>query len=107
MKFYKGLYIGESVKDPDKVKRKLKRHEGSNIHVICIATGNDQLEIFHSAYLKQKYYRKNPPIIVGIASDYKEAVDIVVRITEESLYETGNCDLKEYLKIRAQKLSQK
>ena len=57
MKFYKYLYIGDTVKDPAKAKRKLKLHAGQLVYVICIAQGNDQLEIFHSAYLKQKYYR--------------------------------------------------
>ena len=55
MKFYKYLYIGDTVKDPAKAKRKLKLHAGQLVYVICIAQGNDQLEIFHSAYLKQKY----------------------------------------------------
>lgn len=98
MKFYKYLYIGDTVKDPDKVKRKLKRHAGQLVYVICISHGADQLEIFHSAYLKQKYYRYYPPIIVGIANDYNEAVDIVVQIAGECLEATGGCNLKEYLK---------
>lgn len=102
MKFYKGLYVGESIKDPVKVKRQLKLHKGTFVYVICIAAGNDQLEIFHSGYLKQKYYRKNPPIVIGIASDYKEAVDIVVKITQECVTATGNCNLKEYLKYKVQ-----
>lgn len=100
MKFYKYLYIGDTVKEPAKVKRRLKRHAGQLIYVICIAAGDDQLEIFHSAYLKQKYYRYHPPIIVGIASNYDEAVDIIVQITKECLQTTGGCNLKEYLKLR-------
>ncbi len=103
MKFYKALYIGDTVKEPDKIKKKLKKHEGTFVYVITIATGPDQLEIYHSGYLKQKYYRKHPPIIIGIASDYKEAVDIVVQITQECLETTGNCNLKEYLKQKVKK----
>ena len=72
MKFYKYLYIGDTVKDPAKAKRKLKLHAGQLVYVIYIAQGNDQLEIFHSAYLKQKYYRLYPPVIVGIANNYDE-----------------------------------
>ncbi len=105
MKFYKALYIGDTVKEPDKVKKKLKHHEGTFVYVICIAAGNEQLEIFHSGYLKQKYYRKHPPIIVGIASDYKEAVAIVLQITKECVAITGGCNLKEYLKLKVKKAS--
>lgn len=101
MKFYKYLYVGDNIKNPDKVKRKLKYHAGQLfIYVICIANGSDQLEIYHCAYLKQKYYRYHPPVIVGIAGSYEEAVNIVVQITKESLEFTGCCDLKEYLKFR-------
>lgn len=101
MKFYKYLYIGDTVKDAAKIKRKLKRHAGVGGYVICIAKGDDQLEIYQAAYLKQRYYRYHPPIIVGIATTYDEAVDIVVQITKESLYATGECNLKEYLKGKA------
>ncbi|MGN0377656.1 MAG: hypothetical protein ACI4ED_08475 [Suilimivivens sp.] len=101
MKFYKYLYIGDTVKDPAKVKRKLKHHAGQLVYVICIAQGADQLEIFHSAFLKQRYYRLYPPIVVGIANSYDEAVELVIRMTKECLNATGNCNIKEYLKIKA------
>lgn len=101
MKFYKHLYIGDTIKNPAKLKSKLKMHSGVNIFVIAIACGADQLEIYHSAYLKQKYYRYHPPIIVGLASDYKEALQIVLKITEECVLHTGNCNLKDYLKQKA------
>lgn len=105
MKFYRYLYVGDNIKNPNKIKWKLKHHAGVQVYVITIAAGNDQLELFQSAYLKQKYFRKHPPIVVGIASDYNEAVQIVMRITQECLSITGNCNLKEYLKqkVRLQK----
>ena len=98
MKFYKHLYIGDTVTNPAKIKRKLKLHAGVSVYVIAIAMGTDQLEIFHGGYLKQKYYRKHPPVIVGIASDHNEAVEIILQITQECLDATGGCNLKEYLK---------
>ena len=101
MKFYKHLYIGDKVSNPAKIKRKLKLHAGVRVFVIAIAQGSDQLEIYHSAYLKQKYYRYHPPVIVGIASDYNEALQIILNITEECVKQTGNCNLKEYLKQKA------
>lgn len=101
MKFYKYLYIGDTVTDPAKVKWKLKHHAGTHVYVVSIAAGADQLEIFHGAYLKQLYYRYHPPIIVGIASNYDEAVDIIIKITQECVDATGTCNLKEYLKRKA------
>jgi hypothetical protein len=58
----------------------------------------DQLEIYKAGWLSQKYYRDNPPYIIGVAADYEEAVSLIVRITEESFQKLGNCNLKEYLK---------
>ena len=101
MKFYKYLYIGDTVTDPAKVKWKLKHHAGTQVYVVSIAAGADQLELFHAAYLKQLYYRYQPPIIVGIASNYDEAVDIIIKITQECVDATGTCNLKEYLKRKA------
>ena len=98
MKFYKHLYIGDTVNNPDKIKRKLRLHMGVSVYVVTLSKGPDQLEFFHGGYLKQKYYRAHPPIIVGIASDYGEALEIILRITQECLDATGGCDLKEYLK---------
>lgn len=101
MKFYKCLYVGDSIQEPSKIKHKLKRGMSLSVYVICIAQGNDQLEIFQSIYLKQSYYKYHPPIVVGIAMDYNEAVGLVTKITRECIAATGNCNLKEYLKEKA------
>ncbi len=101
MKFYKYLYVGDTIKEPSKVKSKLKRHTAISVYVICIASGDDQLEIYQSVFLRQKYFKRHSPIVVGIASDYDEAVGLVVQITKECVEKTGNCNLKEYLKGKA------
>lgn len=101
MRFYKYLYVGDGVKNPSRIKRKLQLHAGVSVYLIAAASGDDQLEIYHSALLKQRYYRKHPPVIIGLAGDYEEAVQLVVRITEECLAWSGNCNLKEYLRARA------
>lgn len=98
MKFYKNLYTGSTIKDVKKVKRKLVTNAGqAEIYVIAVCRGRDQLEIYHCALLQQKYYKKNPPYIVGIANGYEEAVEIVKQIAEEAFRYNGNCDLKSYL----------
>lgn len=102
MRFYKHLYIGDSVQNPDKVKRKLKHHKGQlSIYVICLAPFNDQLEIMHAAFLKQKYFRYHPPVVIGIASGYDEAVSLIVKMSEECVRQLGTCNLKEFLKEKA------
>lgn len=100
MKFYKNLYIGDSIKEPNKVKRKIKRHAKQlKVFVILLAAGDDQLEICHNMLLGQPFYKKkeNAPFIIGIAGNYEEAVALVCRITQEAVERNGNADLKRYL----------
>ena len=100
MEFYKNLYIGDSIRKPNKVKRKLKRHAKQlKIYVIILSPGTDQLEIFHSILLGQPFYKKkeNLPYIVGIAGNYDEAVELVCRIVNDAMAKNGNADLKNYI----------
>lgn len=98
MKFYKNLYVGNTVSDVHKVKRKLRTNAGQiGIYVITLCKGRDQLEVYHCALLQQRYYRKNPPYIIGVAGGYEEALDIVKQIAEETYRQNGDCDLKKYL----------
>ncbi len=98
MRFYKNLYVGESIKKPNKVKWKLRHNAGQfQVYVIALASGTDQLEIYHCAFLQQKYYKVHPPYIIGIAGGYEEAVEMVVEMTKAAMRETGRPDLKKYL----------
>ena len=100
MQWYPRLYVGESVNNPDKLIHKLKRHaKRVDAYVITLSKNPyDQLEIYEAKYLSQKYYKNNPPYIIGVAGDYEEAVDIVKQIAEETMAAQGNCLMKEYLK---------
>ena len=103
MYFYKNLYVGPSIQDPEKVKRKLMRGEGQfTIYVIAISPsapgpGSNQLEILHCANLKQPYYKAYPPFIIGIAAGRTEAVELVRDLVQEAYDHTGSADVRAYL----------
>ncbi len=98
MEFYKNLYIGDTVKKPGKVIKKLKKYKKQPaVYVIAYARQNRQLEIYHSLMLQQYYYKENPPCIIGIAAGQEEAAGLVCRIAEEALQATGQADLVAYL----------
>ena len=102
MKYYKYLYTSENIINSDKLKAKLNLHKGMfNIYLISLCPGSDQLEIMNAYYLKLKYYRAHPPVVVGLAKGYDEAVNIVVKIITEAVDRTGVADAKEYLRLRA------
>lgn len=100
MELYPRLYIGESVNNPDKLIHKLQKHARFlEAYVITLARNDsDQLEIHKAGYLSQKYYRENPPYVIGIAGNYEEAVGLVEQIAKEAFAAQGDCRLKEYLK---------
>lgn len=103
MYFYKNLYVGPSIKDPDKVKRNLMIGKGQfTIYVIALSTskpgpGANQLEIMHCANLKQPYYKQYPPYILGITSGRIEAFELVRDMIQEAYDHTGSGDVRAYL----------
>lgn len=98
-KFYNKLYWGNSVKKRPIVKWKLLHGSGQfGIYCITRATnGIDQLDIINSAFLKQSYFRNHPAFVYGIAGGYEEAVDIVLRISQEASIAGKDGRLLEYL----------
>lgn len=98
MKVLEPLYLAESVRKPKQMLRKLNKSKiPCGFYVLTLAEGTDQLAIYPAYCLQQPFYRKHPPVIIGLAGDYKEAQDLVIQIVEESLARTGECNLKEYL----------
>ena len=98
MKFSSNLYVGEGIRDPEKVKWKLKHNAGQfSIYVIALAASKeDQLEIIHSGYLKQRCFDTDDMFVVGLASSRQEAVEIVASLAGKVVRETGDADLKGY-----------
>jgi len=99
MHFHKNLYICESIKHPMAAKWKLRVAAGQfHVHVIVISdSGDNQLECFHNSLLKQQKYHNREFLVVGIAGDYKEAIDIIKKITEDCVLKTGTGNVKQFL----------
>ena len=101
LEYHHRLYLGESISELklDKIKRRLKKQPlFSNVYLLTVSRNqSDQLDIFAAKQLVQNYYKKYPVYVVGIASDYNEAVALVEKIVQECLLARGDCALKEYL----------
>lgn len=102
IRFYKELYISPSLKKKQKrVMWKLRTGRPQpSIYIVSLAKNNDLFEIYHSGMLKQKYYKEkaNAPYIIGIASGYGGAVDLVTCMLQDVLADTGGYDVKTYFK---------
>ncbi|MGL5258732.1 MAG: hypothetical protein ACRC7V_01355 [Lachnospiraceae bacterium] len=98
MKFYSNLYVGDLVINKRKVMHKLKHNIGQlQIYVISLSNETNQLECMHCAFLKQKILYREISLVVGIASSYEEALDLIVKITQEVVEKTNTANIKEYI----------
>ena len=98
MRFLKEMYVGEGIKNKQKIMWKLKHGAGMlDVYVISISNGKDQLDCMKCSYFKQKAIRDSVGLVVGLAKGYSEAQKLMVSMIEESLQETGSANVKEYL----------
>ncbi len=101
LEYHHRLYLSESISESklDKIKKRLKKQPLlSNVYLITISCNpSDQLDIFSAKQLVQDYYKEHSVYVIGIASDYNEAVALIETIVQECLQTRGDCALKEYL----------
>lgn len=99
--YHNRLYLGDSIQKSklDKLRKRLdKKPLSCDAYLITISRNpSDQLEIFSAKQLVQNYYNQYPVYVIGITSDYNEAVALVEQIVQECLSTRGDCALKEYL----------
>ncbi|MBR1931263.1 MAG: hypothetical protein IJ833_07310 [Lachnospiraceae bacterium] len=95
------VYLGKGMnrKKLDKLKKKIETKPLlCGEYLIAIPENpNSQLDILQARQLVQDYYSRYPLRVVGVASNYDEALEIVERIVQECLRVRGDCALKEYL----------
>ena len=79
MRFLKEMYVGNGIKNKQKVIWKLKHGAGMvDVYVISISNGQDQLDCTLCSYFKQKAIRENVGLVVGLAKGYSEAKELIV-----------------------------
>ena len=97
----KKLYLGKSITNKFTLLWKLKHgFFSSNFYVISLSMGDDQLACTPCFYLKQKGIREALGEVVGIARNYSEMLEVIIKMMEDSLSETGSANIKDYLKRR-------
>lgn len=101
LKWYKNLYIGDNAKKGlQKTIHKINHRKWVNgIYLITLASGvKDQLDILSANQLKQNVLYERCPVIVGIAKGYDEALQLVVKMLEETWEQKKNADIRAFLK---------
>lgn len=100
MEFYTNLYIGESFEQKkDKIIKKLQAGKFQFSCYIIALTENpeNQIEFFDSILLSQRNYKKLKLFVVGLASCYTEAVELVQKMTEDTYSHQGNANIRGYI----------
>ena len=98
MRFYKKLYISPSLrKKKRQIVWKLKMGKAVPfVYVITLAEQNDLMNIYQGLILKQPYYLKNPPFVLGIADSHSAALELVQQILMDVYDKTGNYDIRTF-----------
>ena len=99
--FIKKIYLSQDLEkvDLEKLKKDLTENPLlANVFLITIASNKEeQLDIYHSKYLIQRFYKKNPPLVIGIAKKKGDAYAMVERIVQECVTLRGDANLKAFL----------
>ena len=101
MKWYRKLYVGESLTGKErKIKWRIRHRAGTiDIYVIAFASNPaNLLDLIPANELMQKGYPKKELKIIGLARGYGEALELVRRIVDETYQATGDVDVWNYLK---------
>lgn len=100
MKWYSGLYLGDSVRHPRRLRWKIDHNAGTMAYVIALSTAeNGILDIIPTWVLLQKGYPwRGELFAVGLAQSHGEALEVVRRIVDETWQNTGTVDVRSWLK---------
>lgn len=69
-----------------------------DVYLITLAVNpENQLEIFSANELKQKARRRNCPLIIGLCKGYEEALELTMKLVQQTYEETGTARVREWL----------
>ena len=103
MQFMGSLYVGDNLASTEyKIVEKVHKCKVvPNLYLIVLSENPDNmLDIILEKEVMQKHYPKDELKVIGIANGKKEAIQLVQRIVEESLCETGSADVRGFLKTK-------
>ena len=99
MRFYKHLYVGESLKKKkNSIKWKLSMNKFlPDVFIVVLSQTVNEIEFFKALQLKQRYFKRQDFFVVGIASSEEECQEIVVQIAKDSALSPYPYELKKFL----------
>ena len=100
MKYYHELYLDKYTSlAKNEILRKIKNAEWLiEIYVIVLSKNKkNHLEIYNAAHFLQEGWGQQEEMLVGLASGYNEALELVEKIVEEVYDNTKGTDIRNYI----------
>ncbi|MCM1282364.1 MAG: hypothetical protein NC180_04140 [Muribaculaceae bacterium] len=101
MKWFRDLYVSESIGDKaNRIKWRIDHNAGTvRVYLIAFASNPDNLlDIIPAWNLMQRGYPKREVKVIGMAKGYDDALALVRDIIDETYQNTGGVDVWSYLR---------
>ena len=98
MRWSKELYLGLGVRNsPEVCKREIEQGKGRYFVITLSPNGRDNLDIRPAVSLLKNSLRSLDVLIVAVASDRKDALDVLERIASDCWNSRRDANLRAYL----------
>lgn len=100
MKWYKNLYLGETIKKKAaRIKWKVEHNAGQlSVYLLTLPCNKENLlEIIPAAELLQKAYPKKELYVIGIENSFDDAAVMAAMVIQEVYAKTGSFDVTGYI----------
>ena len=108
MKWCKNVYVTDDVADKKKkILHRLKLGKLQfNVYAIILPLGSDGImEIYPSYIFRQKIYKKQQVLVIGLASDRESAYELAGKIALECFEKNKDFDIRKFIRERQGGLS--
>ncbi len=100
-KFHKECYFSSEIRKKGREKAGILRgRSGIFSYCILLSESGEQLEILHSAFLRDKKYREHPPTVCGGARTKLGAIEVVKRMMDDAAAAGMPGDARSYLLMK-------
>lgn len=98
IRFHRKLYKGRMVLNAGKAVKMLSKGKTSPL-LYCIVRSPDgrSVELVSSGWFSQPWYEDREIYVVGIASGWKDGIELLSSIMQETVSGTGDTDIVRYL----------
>ncbi len=102
LKWLSTYYVGPKIKNAAGIQAKINEGKAvPGVYLLTLSYNPDNIvELVPALVLVQKKLYADCPLIIGMAADKKEAIELFRKILTKVYKETGQCRIEEFVKRR-------